>query len=819
MILTIIIGLLASACVNLALYRSGGGRAGSLVGLYRRTLMLLVVLTTTAAAGGTSLNPHLVMLCYLFGLGFLVIETLGATFWRKMACGTLTVAYLMLGGYLYTITQIPFGARPFSFISSNQPRPLIARESPIEWISGLPVTAPESYIARTATTAEVLPAATPRTAAPVPVKSHVDWPDLSPLIAHDSHIRDVLIALRQKQTRELTETLANLNQISVTGTSMRRHAIARENIENMLQDGAISQARYHTLLETWLLADKDEQAFRARQGEDLFHALLGLLEDKEVAETHKVELINFMVSRFAEDVRLVRPLINLYNSLDEDYPRQKRLNREFMSLYLQKRRAILRGFEAISSPVLQPLLDYRKKTVSELRYSQTALDQFLERKFQVKVRPLYGMAEPLSIRNFLNREKYPRLEKFSGPAYGQDYLRRNLNKIAAENQVPPAGKPVMELSQSGYEEIVRTFAAGIPDRIDSLMIDPDPAIRGNVAWHLAERKDPYTVPLVFELMQDSHPEVRRLAAIAIGNFKILDMQSSSDRKFIEIVRMLINYRTNADAYARAFALSALATVGDPQKGLYVIDLVLNDGTTSNSLLGNAAPAWRDEAEKAAVQSLVETLTVTPEEPYIKTHALKVLMAMDLHESLGILLHTLRKVYQATGARPGMLRYIVPHMTLPQQAENVEDMMSLLASAYRKRPAQLQQPLKTLRAYLSDAYEHHRSAEFFQYMRFMEDFAPGESSTYAEQSTEHVLVMQITEYFNSTWKFWLILWPLALLGLILLQYGLGLFGNVSRHGSNPHGRPNRYANPAADIRNRRQSPAAAVVPIKISTRHP
>jgi catalase (peroxidase I) len=59
--------------------------------------------------------------------------------------------------------------------------------------------------------------------------------------------------------------------------------------------------------------------------------------------------------------------------------------------------------------------------------------------------------------------------------------------------------------------------------------------------------------------------VRRLAAIAVGNFKILDAQGSNDPKFTEIVRMLQNYRSNSDAFARAWAVLALVGVGDRQK--------------------------------------------------------------------------------------------------------------------------------------------------------------------------------------------------------------------------------------------------------------
>ena len=307
-----------------------------------------------------------------------------------------------------------------------------------------------------------------------------------------------------------------------------------------------------------------------------------------------------------------------------------------------------------------------------------------------------------------------------------------------------------------------------------------------------------------------------MAAIASGNFRLHDSQSARDPKFREIVRMLVNFRTNSDAYSRAFALSSLVNVVDRQKALYVIDLVLNDGTSGHSLLGESAPSWTDESEREAVHGLIAILSSTPDEVYVKTHALKVLMAMDSPDSLGILMHYLRKIYQDTGARPSMLRYIVPHMTLPQEAENTEDVIIDFARRYRDDPDPLQQPLKVLRANLSDFYNHYQSAPFFQALSFLEAFDPDEYREYLNETKEHLLLMRVIEYARSTWGFWLVLWPFSVLILLGLQYGLGLFVSIGGGAHRPT--PNRHANPAADIRNRHQAPAAAIVPVKINRTH-
>lgn len=810
-----IIALIGGILIHIGLHRRIQAKGGGIVRVYRATLMTLVLVILSTTVAGAAIPAAILLVAYCFGLSYLVVAALAGRFWGKVGNGSLGVLYLFLGGYLYSIGQIPYGDVPFRQISNNQPLPFERDAFPEEWITGLPIGSRPDRASETLTLPDVLQKKrTVHSEALDPTT--VQWGDLETLLELDSHVRQSLLALRQHQERELSEMLSGLNETSVHGTEMRRNAISRENVEGLLRDGAISRARYQTFLETWSLADHDEKAFRARQSQERFQKLLELMEDKEVTESHRVELIRFMIRRFRQDVRLIQPLIRLYDALDADYPRQRRLNQEVLALYLQRREALLEGFGAIGVPCVQPLVDYRRKTISDIHYSQAALDQFLSVRFGIHVRPLYEVAEPVAVRNFINREKYPPIQKLSGAAYDQDYLRRNLIRIAAENQLPGLDDAPMAQSSEGIEKIRDQLAAGKREAVDHLVVHPDPAVRAALAWVLAEKKDPATVPWVFELMEDVHPEVRRMAAVASGNFRLHDSQSARDPKFREIVRMLVNFRTNSDAYARAFALSSLVNVVDRQKALYVIDLVLNDGTSGHSLLGESAPSWSDESEREAVHGLIAILSSTPDEVYVKTHALKVLMAMDSPDSLGVLMHYLRKIYQDTGTRPSMLRYIVPHMTLPQEAENTEDVIIDFARRYRANPDPLQQPLKVLRANLSDFYNHYQSAPFFQALNFLEAFDPDEYREYLQETREHLLLMRVIEYARSTWGFWLVLWPFALLFLLGLQYGLGLF--VSIGGAGPRPTPNRHANPAADIRNRHHAPAAAIVPVKINRTH-
>lgn len=815
MIIIAILTLSAGILLHLWLYRCVREKGGQIFRFYRMVLLFLVNAVLLSRVAGAAIPQFIVTTAFSLCFSFLIVEALAGRFWEKVGYGTLGVLYLFLGGYLYTIGQMPYGAVPFGAISVNQPAALIAENYPLEWVTGLPLNAAPN----------VDPAKMQSGRPPAPVSyakverldpMRLQWGDLDRLINLDSHIRQSLLDLRQHQERELSETLAGLNEGSVHGTDMRRNAISRENVEGLLRDGAISRARYQTFLETWALADRDENAFRDRQSQERFQRLLDLLEDKEITESHRVELIRFMTLKFSQDVRIVQPLIRLYDSLDRDYPRQRRLNQEFLTLYIQRREAILEGFSRIGAASIQPLLDYRRREVAEIHYSQVALDLFLSERFGVGIQPLYLQVDPLSVHNFLNREKYPLLGKVSGAAYDQDYLRRNLRKIEAENRLPELDASPMALSAERSDQIRQALANHDRMSVDQLMIDADPSVRAGLAWQLAIAKDPRTIPLIFELMADVHPEVRRLAAVASGNFRIHDSQGARDPKFREIVRMLVNFRTNADAFARAFALSSLATVADRQKALYVLDLVLNDGATGHSLLGESAPSWSDDQEREAVHGLIGILSATPDEVFVKTHALKVLLAMNHPDSLGILMHYLRKVYADTGSRPSMLHFIVPHMTFPQEAENAEDVISDFARRYRMAPEPLHQPLKVLRANLSDFYKGYESAQFFQTLQFLEAFDEAEYQNYLFETREHVLLMRIIEYSRSTWGFWLVFWPLSILFLLGVQYGLGFFMSIG--GDGPKTIPNRYANPATDLRSRRQAPASAILPVSIGRKN-
>lgn len=804
--------LAGGLCIALALLgqRAKSSRKRLAVTFLFCTLIPIFLLVPLSQAAGLHWNAHLQVAALTFLGVYLCWKILHASFWGKVGYQSLLVASLCLGGYLYTASQIPYEKKPFGDIAWNQPGLLNTADLSDRWILGLPLV--ESQPARVETThPETVPAAAVSEKA-----GHtrtLRWSELQTLMERDSHIRSVLQNLKKKQERELSEELARLNSISVADTKMRRHALDRGKIENLMRERAISTARFRTILDTWNLLDREERDFRERQREELFHALLELLEDDKVDEFYKVEFIDFMVGRFSNDVRLIQPLIRIYDHLDHEYPRQKRLNKEFLHLYLSKREAVLRGFGKIGRPALLPLLNYRRKTISHMTYSQARMDLFIEKTYGIKVRPLYGVAEPLAIPDFLNRQKYPPLGKLTGASFEEDNIRRGLLKLSRENVVPPAGQPILGLSRQQYNDIIGLFDDGYSERIDALLIDPEPALRANLAWRLAELKNPYTLPLLFELMHDTDPEVRRLAAIALGNFKLLDTQSANDRKFIEILRMLQNYRSNSDAFGRGWAMLALAGIADKQKALYAIDLVLNDGITSNAILGQAAPAWRSQEEMQVVESLVDMLKQTPEELWVKTQALNALIAIDSPESLGVLLNYLHHIYRTRHTRPSMWRYLAPHMSLPQEAENVEDIVVYLARKYGAGSDSVhKQHLKELHTRLWQVYDANLSGEYFQLLKFLQLFDTEEYRDYLAQNPEQIRIMRIAEYFRASSLFWLVFWPVSLLLMLLLSYIVLPAFNLSPQKKT--GAPNLRSNPASDTRNQSVAPPSTIVPIKI-----
>lgn len=739
-----------------------------------------------------------------FLIAFLVYRTLQASFWGKVFYQSMLILLLFWCGYLYSAGQMPYADKPFELLAVNQPRALQVKDFVQEPVLGLPVVGQEL---------EQEPAGSRVLAAVAkPNVAGLNWPALEALMAKDARIREVLQALRERQQQDLTAFSHQLNASSVASTAMRRHALGREQVEDLLQENAISRARYQTLLETWQLLDRDERAFGDRQAEERFQALLGLLLDGEVDESHKVELIDYMARHFAGDIRLFRPLIALYHGLDDEYPRLKRLNRAFLDLYLAKREAVLGAIARMGQPAVRPLLDYRHKVLPTVSYSQARLDDFIARSYGIKPPALYRVTPAKAVPDFLNRKKYAAIGLLSGPSFEQDYTRRTLRQLQIENAPPAAGDVLLGLDAERYANLNRALNGGYDAVLDRLLIDPEPAVRANLAWRLAELKNPVQMPLVLELMRDQNPEVRRLAAIAAGNFTIRDTQGSSDPKFSEIVGMLQNYRSNSDAFGRAWAVTGLANVGDKQKALYVIDLILNDGRASQSVMGEAAPSW-NEADKRAIAGLVDILRQTPEELLVKTQALNALLALESPEALDVLLHYLDHIYQSHHTRPGIWRYLAPHMTLPQEAENVEDVVVYLAGVQGSgHQAFHSRQLKAMHGFLDQAYERYRSGEFFQVLNFLRQFDPEAYRQYQSQTGEHIRIMRAVEYLTATWGFWLVLWPLNLLLSLLVSYLLlpALKWEPVRLGNNGNAR----ANPAA-FGNVVPHKAPAIVPIKIT----
>ena len=754
---------------------------------------------------------------FIFILVYWMRQIWIATFWGKLLYGTSLVIHLCTGGYIYAITQLPYNNEPFKQISSNGPLDININQLNTLQITGLP---------NNRGTYNTITNLKPKQLMPIdqtkkPNVDNLSWANLEAIMHNDSRIRSVLQTLKEEQNQALSDKLAHLNTLSTSSTQMAREALNKEQTQQLIAEKALSNTHYKTLKETWNLLNQDEQAFKNQQQNARFQTLLSLLEDNLVDETYKVDFIGFMSKNFADDTRLIKPLLNLYQHLDEDYPRQKRLNKIFMALYIAKREALIEAFKNIGYAALQPLLDYRHKTAVPVTYSQARLDLFLQPYVGNKLQPIFGLAEPRYIPELLNRQKYPVLQKLRGASFEQETIRQSLLSLTKENQLPVAEAPILGLNDEYYRNIEKELPSDHTKlkytiQLDEWLIHPDPVVRANLAWRLASIKSVQLLPLIFELMKDPNPEVRRYAAIAVGNFQAIDSQGAYDQKFIEIIRLLQNYRSNSDSFARGSAVLALTGTADKQKTLYAIDLLLNDGDQANSTIGSLV-TWRSSEEQALIESWIQTLQKNPEDLWVKTQALNTLITLNSTESLDLLLHYLHRTYINQQHNPSLWRYIAPHFSLPQTAENAEDVILYLAESQLKNNSQINKlNLKALRMGLWKAYENHYSGEYFQILNFLRQFNIEAYQVYLSENTEQIRIMLVIEYLQSSYNFWIVCWLFCLICVLIINYSLLPLLNINLPAHNTPYKPNQRANPAADDRHQVVPPPAAIVPININS---
>jgi hypothetical protein len=190
-----------------------------------------------------------------------------------------------------------------------------------------------------------------------------------------------------------------------------------------------------------------------------------------------------------------------------------------------------------------------------------------------------------------------------------------------------------------------------------------------------------------------------------------------------------------------------------------------------------------------------------------------LLALQSPEGLDVLLHYLQHIYSVRATEPSLWRFIAPHLTLPQEAENVEDVVLYLAQTQGNgHPQFLKRQLKALHDSLREAYQQHRSGEFFQLLNFLKHFDPQNYQAYLDQTAEHIRIMRVIEYLTATMPFWLVVWPFNLLIALLVSYlilpALKLEPVRVGHSGNSRANPAAFGNVASHK-------APVIVPIKIS----
>ena len=256
-------------------------------------------------------------------------------------------------------------------------------------------------------------------------------------------------------------------------------------------------------------------------------------------------------------------------------------------------------------------------------------------------------------------------------------------------------------------------------------------------------------------------------------------------------------------------------IRDRQKTLYAIDLLLNDGEQANSTIGSNVN-WRSSEEQTLIESWTETLQKNPEDLWVKTQALNALIALNSTESLDLLLHYLHRTYINQHRSPSFWRYIAPHFSLPQAAENAEDVILYLAESQLKNSSQINNlDLKALSMGLWRAYENRYSGEYFQTLNFLRHFDIEAYQVYLSENTEQIRIMRVIEYLESSYNFWIVTWLLCLISILIINYSLLPLLNINLPAHNTPYKPNRRANPAADDRHQAAPPPAAIVPININ----
>ncbi len=569
----------------------------------------------------------------------------------------------------------------------------------------------------------------------------------------DPQIEKILKALEVRQRNDLVqlndEIQRSFRAIGATGRGGDRNFNAA-NVGTVITAEQLRRYR-----EVERISDERQASLASTQGQEKIESLFGLLSDAKVERTHQAWLIGYSAHYYSKDQRIVRPLMEALRKLDTDFPDRDKRNSDIMRLYTERRAAIVGAFRSVGESALQSLLDYRRETSAQFHYSRVAEDLLIAELSKdapgLAPNPLYKRVVLNPAPAIFNRHRYYELP-------GNTLKRSELQSMEkASADVSQAG-PVLGLSAERFDrDIVQVFEKGYGREVDDLMNHPDKRIRANVARYLGLSGDPHYMPFILWFLKDSEPEVRLEAARTLGKFKTTQNANSADPKLLAIVEALSNHKNDSDRLVRGQLVLALSTLGDTQKAIWFLGLILNHDKHSDPRTQNIAAVLPDATERKAAEELRRSLESREEHPHVRLQALKAISQLNAPEAFDAAAAYLVELHEE--------KEIWWHVLFDRspEAENAEALLRYLVE-HNKENALIKQVLMDR---LRKSYEGKRPGDYLMFLSIFKRAVDAETfNKYVHDHRWNIHILSAHLYWTHTWNIWLIVLA-SIIGVELL----------------------------------------------------
>ncbi len=531
--------------------------------------------------------------------------------------------------------------------------------------------------------------------------------------------------------------------------------------------------------------DDSRKTKKETMNQEIMVELFGLINDPKVERKYQIKLIHFLAHHYRHDARLVTPLITALERLDQDYPRAQRQNHPVLELYLERREAIFVALRLLGEPARQPLIDYHKTHYAALGYTQPSLDYFLLQSYGYQASVLYEPVSPKDIAWNINRKRY---------------LYEHPDNTLKRTEIDEIRSMHNQSSGANAETLRAAVRTGYSAQIDRLVVSSDEQTRANVARALGETGNPHYMPLLLDLMEDANPRVRREAAQAAANFRVINSANARDPKLVRLVRVLANQTSDADVFPRAQAVSALTTLGNDQKALYLLDLILNEGHSSGTRAESLTAIWPDTEERVAVEELRHALLSSKESAAIRLSALEGVLTLNSPGAFDIVVQYLKRLDHDAE----LSQMILPYSDRGPETEAAEEALRILAGAHTGDVFIKQ----TLLRELNDAYVHGESGRYlYTLLPILKTVDEPAYSKYVAENDPAIHIMAVHEFAHS--------WVIRVLGasifgvLLLSRLAYQFKGETkkpSKSGQSDSGKSRKSADAKKSVEPRAATPA-------------